>query len=695
MAGLELPSPNQARPPLRRVSFGGQQTDFHTRQSMRWALIAGALVLHGALLAGVAEAAPPVSATSPSGRVRIELALRKAGEREAVPHYRVTWDGKEVVGYSRLGVELDGGTALGGSCELVDVAARTVREVYTQVPGKRRSVRASAAEVVVSLRESAAPRRTWEVVLRAYNDGAAFRYHFPKQDGWDSLALARERTEFRFPAEARAFALPLNGFTTSYETRYAVRAAGALPKDWLLALPLLLECPGGIWAAVTEANVNEYAGLYLAPAGEGALAARLSPLPREPGVTVRAPLPHVSPWRVILLGDRVGRLVESDLVLNLSEPCALSDTSWIKSGKTTFPWWNGFYEENVPFKPGLNTATAKYYIDFCAEAGIPYHSLDGINDTAWYGGPIVPYEGAEPTKGVAGLDLPEVLKYAKSKGVRIRLWMHWQAAAKHMAKAFPLYREWGIHGVMLDFMDRDDQEMNRFVRQAVKLAAANHLTVTLHGCPKPTGLERTYPNLLTHEGVMNLEYDKWDKVGITPDHEATVPFTRMLAGPLDFHQGSFRTVKPEAFKPRNDAPLVIGTPARTLASYVVYQNHLSMVADYPSAYRGHPALPVLAAIPTTWDDTRVVDAKVGEYVVIARRHGKDWHLGAMTDAKVRTLKLPLSFLAPGSYTAAIWHDDASAKHGVSRRDAEVSPTSELTLALDAAGGAYVRLVPAK
>jgi alpha-glucosidase len=272
--------------------------------------------------------------------------------------------------------------------------------------------------------------------------------------------------------------------------------------------------------------------------------------------------------------------------------------------------------------------------------------------------------------------------------------MHWQAAATHMAKAFPLYRTWGIEGVMLDFMDRDDQEMNRFVRQAVKLAAENHLTVTLHGCPKPTGLERTYPNLLTHEGVMNLEYDKWDKVGITPDHEVTVPFTRMLAGPLDFHQGSFRTVKPEAFKPRNEAPLVIGTPARTLASYVVYQNHLSMVADYPSAYRGHPALPVLAAIPTTWDDTRVVDAKVGEYAVLARRHGTAWHIGAMTDAKARTLMLPLQFLPPGQYRAEIWHDSAAAKHGVSRREVKLSRASALKLDLHAAGGAYVRLVPA-
>jgi alpha-glucosidase len=394
-----------------------------------------------------------------------------------------------------------------------------------------------------------------------------------------------------------------------------------------------------------------------------------------------------------MVSPRIGRLVESDLVLNLSAPCAIADTSWIKTGKSTFPWWNGYYEEKVGFKPGLNTATMKHYIDFCAEAGIPYHSLDGTGNTAWYGGPITPYEGAEPSKGLVGLDVQEVLAYAKAKGVRIRLWMHWGAAAAHMEKTFPLYKKWGIEGVMLDFMDRDDQEMNRFVRKAVALAAENNLTVTLHGCPKPTGLERTYPNLLTHEGVMNLEYDKWDKTGITADHELIVPFTRMLAGPLDFHQGSFRTVKPAEFKPRDIAPLVIGTPARTLASYVVYQNHMPMVVDYPSAYRGHPALPALVAIPTTWDDTKVLDADVGKLVVLARRSGTDWHIGAMTDQSPRTLRMPLQQLGRTEWNAEMWQDDDAAKAGVVRRDTALNDGDELTLKLGPNGGAYVKLTP--
>jgi alpha-glucosidase len=620
--------------------------------------------------------------------------LRKDETAEDVPHYRVRSGNADVIGWSRLGVDLaDDVGFLGGPCEITAVETRSIREAYTQFPGKRRAVVAHATELTVQLREMATPKRRWDVVLRAYDDGVAFRYRFPRQEGWTELTSAGERTAFALPAQARAYALPLNGFTTSYEKRYQIKLAGELPRDWLLGLPLLLERPGEGWAAITEANVNEWAGLYLAPAGGGRLTARLSPLPKEPRVAVRAPLPHVSPWRVIMVGDRVGRLVESDLVLNLSDPCALADTSWIKPGKTTFPWWNGYHEEKVPFKPGLNTATMKHYLDFCAEAGIPYHSLDGLGDTAWYGGPIVPYKGADPTRALPDIDLPEVLRYARAKGVRLRLWMNWQAARDHGERAFPLYREWGIEGVMLDFMDRDDQEMYRFLRKTIQLAARNRLTVTLHGCPKPTGLERTYPNLLTSEAVMNLEYDKWDKQGIPPEHEVTVPFTRMLAGPLDFHQGSFLTVSLREFRPRNEAPLVIGTPCRTLASYVVYQNHLSMVADYPSAYRGHPALPVLVQIPTTWDDVRGLDGKVGEYVVIARRSGADWHVGVMTDRQGRTVKLPLSFLGPGRFAAEMWTDDAGSKLGLARKEATVTATDELAVHLAAAGGAYVKFTP--
>jgi alpha-glucosidase len=644
-----------------------------------------------------AVANSPVVVTSPDGCLRAEVSLGKAGGQDSVPHISVSLRGRPVALPSRLGIDLADGTTLGGGSAVEGVATRDFNETYNQFPGKRSRVVDHGSEAVVRLRELAPPERRWELVVRVYDDGAAFRYRFPAQEGWTRLEISGERTVFQLPSDGVAYALPLNSFTTSHEMRYQKKPVGEIPNEWLLGLPLLVELPGTGWVALAEANLTDFAGLYLRrEGGEGTtLACRLSPLPKDAKVAVRATLPHESPWRVLMIADKVERLVESDIVLNLNAPCALGDTSWIKPGKTTFPWWNGFYEENVPFKMGLNTATAKYYIDFCALAGIPYHSLDGLDNVAWYGGPIVPYEGAGITKGIDGLDLQEVIRHAKAKGVKLRFWMHWQAAEAHMERAFPLYREWGIEGVMLDFMDRDDQEMVRFLRRALKTAADNRLTVTLHGVGAPTGLERTYPNLLTSEAVMNLEFDKWDKLGIPPEHEVTVPFTRMLAGPLDFHQGSFRGVPVSEFRPRNEAPLVMGTPCRMLASYVVLQNHLPMVADYPSAYRGHPALPVLTKIPTTWDETRCIAGSVGEYVVIARLHGREWWVGAMNDGKAREVGIPLSFLGAARFNADVYADGPTGKTVRERGHPMENLTSRdaLNVQLKSAGGYLIHLTP--
>ena len=650
-------------------------------------------------VAGNADDGPsvksPIVATSPDGSIRAEISLDTQGGKASIPQISVSFRGRAVVLPSPLGVDLGDGTRLGGGSVIEGMTSRSFDEKYTQFPGKRSRVVDHGAEVIVKLREVTAPARRWEVIIRAYDDGAAFRYRFPAQEGWARLEISGEQTRFRLPKDAVAYALPLNSFTTSHEARYEKKPVTAIPKEWLIGLPLLLELPDTGWMGLAEADLTDYAGLYLArDVAEGTtLVGRLSRLPKEPNVAVRSELPHQSPWRVLMIADKVERLVESDIILNLSTPCALAGTSWIKPGKTTFPWWNGFYEKNVPFKMGLNTATAKYYIDFCAEAGIPYHSLDGLDNVAWYGGTIVPYEGADITRGIDGLDLQEVIRHAKEKGVRLRLWMHWKAAQTHMERAFPLYRAWGIEGVMLDFMDRDDQEMVRFLRRALRTAADNRLTVTLHGVGAPTGLERTYPNLLTSEAVMNLEYDKWDKLGIPPEHEVTVPFTRMLAGPLDFHQGSLRGVALSDFRPRNEAPLVMGTPSRMLASYVVYHNHLPMVADYPSAYRGHPALPVLAAIPTTWDDTRCLAGSVGEYVGSARRHGREWWVGAMNDRNPRELRIPFSFLGGGKFRAEIYSDDleGNTAHRVSRRAEDVTGQEALSVRLGSAGGCLIRL----
>lgn len=649
-----------------------------------------------ALLWGAAgaEDAPasgdPLLVRSPDGRIELEVSARPPGPLR----YRVTFAGRTVVDASRLGNRLDDGTVLGRDVEVTAAETAGIDRTFEQPPGKRRHVADRANELTVSLRERGRRPFEWQLVVRAYDDGVALRYRFPAQPGWRNLELAEELTEFRFPETAVATLLPLANFTTSHEGRYQRHRIAEIPDGGLFGLPMLAELPGTGWAAVLEANLTDYAGLYLArdaPPG-AALASRLSPRPGET-VAVRGPLPHESPWRLILVGDELRQLLESDTVLKLNAPAVIADLSWIRPGMTTFPWWNDFFETAAPFRMGLNTATAKYYIDFCAEYRIPYHTLDGFEGRAWYGGPIVPYEGADIARGTDGLDLQEVIAYARQKDVRLRLWMHWQAAQRHMHRAFPLYRAWGIEGVMIDFMDRDDQEMVRFQRELLALAADNRLTVTFHGVSAPTGLERTFPNLLTSEAVLNLEHDKWDPAGVTPDHDVNVALTRMLAGPLDYHQGSLRGVPAGEFEARSTAPLVIGTPVRMLASYVVFQNHLPMMADYPSAYRGHPLARVLAGVPAAWDDTKALAARLDEEVVIARRSGNDWWIGAMNGRDARKVQVPLTFLMPGTFHADIYRDDAGASHGFAQATRDVTPADAIDLELAAAGGAVVRLSP--
>lgn len=653
-------------------------------------------------LVGAAKAEDPVPPSrirvdSPDGQVRIELVLQPSGEAERVPHWRAFYKNRPIILNSRLGIDVVGAPSLGGSCAVESVRTHSLSNEYVVPVGKRRRVLDRCTETVVALQERRSPGRRWEVVLRAYDDGVAFRYRFPAQDGMSNLTIAQERTEFALPDDAESYALPLNGFTTSFEGRYQKKRASDIPRDWLIGLPLLVECPGSGWAGITEANLTDYAGMYLAHSGDGpaVLTSRLSPLPDNPKAAVKASLPHDFPWRVVLLGESAGSLIESALIFNLNEPCAIADTSWIRPGKTTFPWWNDYYLENVSFRPGLNTATMKYYVDFCAEAGIPYHSLDGYQNIGWYGCQIGPHTRADITKAVPEIDLPEVIRYARSKGVHLRLWLHWEDVKGNIDRAFPLYHSWGIEGVMLDFMNRDDQEMVNFLREVVAKAAENHLTVTFHGVSKPTGLERTYPNLLTNESVLNLEYDKWDKLGCPPEHEMTVAFTRMLAGALDFHQGSLRGVSIEQFKPRYTAPLVMGTPAHMLATYVVLENHLPMVADYPSAYRGNPALPMLVQIPSNWDDTKFLSGSVGQYAIVARRSGDDWYVGAMNGREARSIELPLRFLSDGRFRAEIYADDpdARATHPIARQTREVTPSDVLKARLEPAGGYVAWLTP--
>ena len=657
------------------------------------------------------EGKPEIAVTSPDGDVLMQLKLNDTADQKGAATLSVLYRGTPLLEDSRLGMEFSKGGYFGSQLGVTKVVTSEHDETYQLAVGKSNSARDHYRQVVVTLEEQPEPHRQIELVLRAYDEGAAFRYRIPEQPALQDFTITQEHTHFSLDSTCQAYALPLASYATSYEAYYDVAALGDLKSEALYGLPMLLKHPSGTWFALTEANLIDYAGMYLRPssgrskAQEKAdrssqltlLESRLSPWPGQLEVKVKGTAPHDTPWRVLMIGDEPGELIESNLILNLSEPCALADTDWIKPGKTTFPWWNDFVAPDVDFAPDLNTATMKYYIGFCAEHGIEYHSLDGYKNRAWYGGPIRPDGPVDITTAVSAIDLPEVLRYAREKNVGIRLWMHWQALRPQIDEALALYEQWGIEGIMVDFMDRDDQEMVNFYEEMARKTAEHHLTLTLHGSYKPAGLRRTYPNVLTYESVLNREYNKFgdgEGRGSTPAHEMLVPFTRMLAGPLDFHHGGFLHVTEANFKTRRTAPQVMGTRSRTLAMYVVYEDPMPMVADYPAAYRGQTGIEFLAQVPTSWDETRVLNAAVGQVITIARRRGEDWYVGSMTDSSARELAIPLSFLRDGEYLAEIYADDTSAAEApanVIRQTQRVTAVTTITAKLASAGGHAIRL----
>lgn len=640
-----------------------------------------------------------ITIVSPDKQLEVVFRLMDIKGESSVARYNVSFQGKQLVTWSRLGLDLVPGGMLCRDLQITQVKRSARDEKYPVFPGKTSMARDCFNEAVISLEERTGKKRRMELIFRAYNDGIAFRYHAPSQPALADFTLAAEHSTFYIAGNPTAYTLPLPSYTTQYEFRYKTIPAENIASGPLLGLPLLLEYPDHTALAITEAELDDYAGMYLsgAPDSPGSLVSLLSPLPGNPQIKVKAGLPHNTPWRILMIATTPKALLESNLISNLSSPCAIKDTSWIKPGKTTFPWWNGYEVGNAGFRGGLNTQTMKHYIDFCAEQGIEYHSLDGLDDVSWYGDKCGSYHGGDITKSLPEIDLPEVIRYAREKDVRLRLWLHWAGAKAHMKTAFPLYEKWGVEGVMIDFVERDDQEMVNFIRELVALAAKRHLTVTIHNICKPTGLERTYPNLLAYEGALNLEYNKWDPIGSAPEHEILAAFVRGIAGTVDYHHGSFRHVTQEEYKCRNIAPVTIGTRARQIARYIVYEDYLPMMADYPEAYRDQPGLSLLVRMPTFWDETRALNGEVGKYLTIARRKGDEWYVGSMTDGDGRELSIPLSFLGNGGFIAEIYTDDCDQPDKPAillMQTMEVTAKDAINAILAPAGGHIIHLKPA-
>jgi alpha-glucosidase len=390
------------------------------------------------------------------------------------------------------------------------------------------------------------------------------------------------------------------------------------------------------------------------------------------------------PWRIFGLAERDAELLDNQLVFLLSEDTK-ADFTWVRPGKVAWDWWNANNVYGVDFKSGINTTTYKYYIDFAAKYGLEYVILDeGWSRTT-----------EDLTHFNSDLDLPEILAHAKAKNVGIILWVLWEPLDRQLETILDQYQKWGVKGIKVDFMQRDDQKMVNYYERVARAAAKSKLLVDFHGAYKPTGMKRKYPNVITSEGVVGLEHNKWSR-DVTPEHNLTLPFIRMVAGPMDYTPGAMINSIGKDFQIVFNRPMSQGTRCHQLAMYVIYESPLQMLADTPSNYLREPeAMEFLSAVPTVWDETIVIDGRIGEYVVIARRtSGGEWFIGAMNNSTPRELEIDLSFLDKNTYEARIYQDGINADRMASdfqRVERTLARTEKLKIGLTAGGGFAARL----
>jgi alpha-glucosidase len=596
--------------------------------------------------------------TSPDGRLDFSLRLPQPGSSER-PHWSAVFRGKAIVSECQLGLQTSRAGELMAGVKLVRKHERSVDQRIRVLFGKTDHAQDRFHETRFEL-ETPQQQRV-ALTCRCYNDAIALRYELPRDAQASSSVVTDETTSFVIEGNPAAYAQYLENYKTSHEHNVTTVPARDLPPGQLLDMPLTLAWADGTCVAITEAALRHYAGMSLRRSSATNRIELICDLtPRADGTKVVRPLPLQSPWRVLLIGDRPGELLESSTLYCLNEPSVIRDTSWIKPGKITFSWWNGDVYDGHRDLPILSVPMAKRYIDFCARTGIPTHSLtsDEVNVSPWYFQSTLgttPGPDTDVTRTRADFDLPAIRQYAESKHVRLWTWVHQAALRGRVEEAFAAFEKMGWSGMMVDFFDHDDQDSVEHAESILQAAAKHHLLIHFHGIWKPTGWQRTYPNLMNHEGVLNLEYLKWSD-RCTPEHNLNMAFTRLIAGPMDYHLGGFRAVTRAEFQPRNIAPNVLGTRCHQLGLYVCYDNPNPMVADYPTAYEGQPGFDFLQGVPTWWDETRVLAAKIGQVLVTARRKGNLWFVGGISAGPAHDLELPLSFLGSGQHNLKLWQD---------------------------------------
>ncbi|KGE13809.1 glycoside hydrolase family 97 protein [Sphingobacterium deserti] len=561
--------------------------------------------------------------------------------------YSVTFQGRSIVNTSTLGFELLNEPAMKGDFMLLEQKEVTIHDLWKPViKSKNAEILNHCNELQLSLKEKSGLMRRMDLTFRAYNDGVALRYKLYGSEKIGDRKITRELTSFNIPDDPNAWIVNYGGYASAQESEFFKKKLSALQDTSIAGIPFLMEFDKNCWVAITEANIDNYSGFYIGKnQASNQLMTRLAPLPGESadGTKVAFDKEIYTPWRVLMIGDSPGVLIESEIVQNLNEPCQIEDPSWIKPGTSAWDnWWSGDVKMEMP--------VIKQYIDFAAEMGWEYMLVDW----QWYGTFNTPL--ADITKAAPQIDMEEVIAYAKSKNVRILLWLYSSDVNRNSAykEAFPLYKKWGVAGVKIDFMDRDDQQMVNWYREIIKCAADNQLLVNFHGAYKPDGIIRTYPNMITREGVMGNEFHKFTSK-MSAAHNVKLAFTRMLAGQMDYTPGGFLNVTEQQFK--NQTPTIVpNTRAAELSKFVIYESPLTVVCEHPDNLLNKPGADFLKIVPTVWDNTHFIGGHPEEYIALARQNQDTWYLGVMNNSTRKAIDVKLDFLGDGVYEMEIWAD---------------------------------------
>jgi len=633
-----------------------------------------------------AEEDDNLTLASPDGSIRVDISITN------FITYSVSFKENPLIKASKISMTVNGSRILGENPKVLKSYTRFIDEI-TRPALKQKS--ALVRDLCNVLRIDF--DKNYSLIFRVYNDGMAYRF---KTHINDTITVTSENVEFNFADDYHIYFPQEESFFSHQEREYKYLKISQVPSSRFSSIPALVDC-GNIKIGITEADLFDYPGFYLTHTDSNSLKLNAVfpgyPLEveqtndRDVKVTKHADYlartigARDFPWRVLIITEKDEDLIATQMVYRLASPVKITNTSWIKPGKVAWDWWNALNIYGVDFRSGVNTETYKYFIDFASEYGIEYVILD----EGWY-------KTGNLLEVNPEINLTEIIDHADKKNVGIILWVIWKTLDDQWDDAFKMFDSLDVKGIKVDFMQRDDQWMVNYYERVAKEAASRELLVDFHGAYKPTGLLRTYPNVITSEGVMGNEWNKWSE-NITPEHTVTLPFIRMLAGPMDFTPGAMLNATKEDFNVAFNRPMSQGTRCHQLAMYVVYESPLQMLCDNPSNYlKENECLDFLSAVPSVWDTTIVLDAKVSDYILIARRSGNEWYVGAMTDWAPRNLTLNCSFLKDGDYNIEFYRDGVNADKyagDYKKVESQISASDKLKLHLAPGGGWAARIYP--